>query len=271
HAYVFYATSNPYACSALVNAHRLRNFLKSKIPIIFLLGPGVNVPAIDAITASNIGITVVRDNAPALPTGSMEYYEEVLLKLRAFRLHHVYPALERVIVMDSDQLVRKNLDHLFRLPAVDVAAPLLYWGEGMGVTTALMVVRLREELWGIVNNAMKHMTNGEYDMDLINKVLGKRLMVLPGRYCTLNSHWEAGDTPGWFKGIKTSANATSEELVELYDQVEVLHFTAMGKPWNVAPGRIDGDREILRKNKVHPLFVKQFGEWHGNATEVCTA
>jgi len=271
HAYVFYATENPYACSALVNAHRLRTRLASKIPIIFLVGPGVDDTAIAAFKTSNIGITVVLDDAPPLPADSMEYYSEVLLKLRAFRLHQVNPALERIVVMDSDQLVRKNLDHLFSLPAADVAAPLLYWGGGMGVTTALMVASLSDELWGIVDGAMHHMRNGEYDMDLINKVLQKRLMVLPGRYCTLNSHWEARDTPGWFKGTKTKADATSEELEALYKEVEVLHFTAMGKPWGVMPSRIVSDRVILRQSEVHPLFVEQFEEWHKDANQLCTA
>jgi len=269
HAYVFYATTNTYTCSALVNAHRLRNLFHTEQPIYFLVGPDVTHPAVAAIETSNLKIKVIHDVAPKAKEGSVAYYAQVLLKLRALRLHHVNPALKRVLVLDADQLIRKSLDHLFELPPVDVAAPAMYWGDGLSVTTALMVAMLSEPLWKIIDGALKNVRPDEYDMDIVNKVLQKRLMVLPGRYCTLNSHWEAADLPGWFKGIKTSGNATDAELVELYRQVEVLHFTAMGKPWKVAPERIVQDREYSGLSKVHPLFVEQFSEWHQDANKVC--
>jgi alpha-N-acetylglucosamine transferase len=268
-AYVFYATSNTYACSALVNAHIIRNVLKSTVPIYLLASPGLGEQALSTITNSPVNITVVPDIAPPLAPNSAAYYSEVLLKLRAFQLHHVNPALKRVIVLDSDQLVRKNLDHLFDLPEADVAAPQMYWGDSTGVTTTLMVAELNDELWGIVDGALQHMRPDEYDMDLINRVLQRRLMILPGRYCTLNSHWENNDLPGWFKGYKTEPAATPEELVELYEEVEVLHFTAMEKPWNVSPDKIVPYRKILGKSEVHPLFVEQFREWHTYAKDLC--
>ncbi|KAA8908200.1 nucleotide-diphospho-sugar transferase, partial [Sphaerosporella brunnea] len=267
HAYVFYATEDTYACSALINAHIIRNVHNSTLPIYLLASPGVSAEALIAI--NDIGITVVHDVAPPLGEKAAAYYSEVLLKLRAFQLHHVNPALNRIIVLDSDQLVRKSLDHLFELPPADVAAPLMYWGGNTGVTTTLMVAALNEQLWGIINGALHHMRPDEYDMDLVNRVLQKRLMILPGRYCTLNSHWESNDTPGWFKGYKTQPNATPKELEELYQQVEVLHYTAMDKPWNVDPEKIVEYREILGKSVVHPLFVQQFAEWHRYAAELC--
>ena len=259
---MFYATSDTYACSALVNAHRLRNRLHSTVPIILIAGPRVTTSA--ARTFEAHGVRVVRDKAPPLGPNSVEYYEEVLLKLRALQLHHVDPALRRVVVLDSDQLVRKNLDHLFALPRADIAAPLMYWGGGGGVTTTLMVAALDDALWAIVDGALHHMRADEYDMDLVNRVLQQRLLVLPGRYCTLNSHWEAHDIPGWFRGTRLSAGAASADLAALYDDVEVLHFTAMGKPWNVVPAEI---RET--KPDVHPLFIEQFVDWHRDALEVC--
>jgi lipopolysaccharide biosynthesis glycosyltransferase len=270
-SYVFYATDKKYACSVLVNAHRLRNKLHSQVPIILIAGPYVSSEAIAAIKASDINITIVNDKAPELGEHSASYYSQVLLKLRAFRLHQVIPALNRIIILDSDQLVMKNLDHLFRLPEVDIAAPSMYWGGGssLSVTTALMVGTLSDKLWTIIDYALNHMRNDEYDMDLINKVMLRRLMVLPGRYTTLNSHWEAQDTPGWFKGTKTSPHATDAEMEELYKMVEVLHFTAIDKPWNIDPERLQQSRVRFGKAEVHPLLVEQFREWHRDAKEVC--
>lgn len=262
YAYVFYATEDTYACSALVNTHRLRNLLNSTVPIILIAGPDITHKAVLTFEAHNI--TVVRDIAPPLGMNGVDYYTQVLLKLRAFRLHQVNPLLERVIVLDSDQLIRKNIDHLFNLPRADIAAPLMYWGGGRSITTTLMVATLSDKIWKIIDNALHHMLPDEYDMDLINRVMQQRLMVLPGRYCTLNSHWEAKDIPGWFKGTSLGTGASSKDLVELYDEVEVLHFTAMGKPWNVFPDRILED-----KPNVHPLFIEQFVEWHRDARDVC--
>ncbi|KAI5818536.1 nucleotide-diphospho-sugar transferase [Pyronema omphalodes] len=272
-SYVFYATDKKYACSVLVNAHRLRNKLHSQIPIILIAGPYISPEAIAAIKASDINITIVNDKAPELAENSASYYSQVLLKLRAFRLHQVIPALNRIIILDSDQLVMKNLDHLFQLPEVDIAAPSMYWGGGssLSVTTALMVGTLSDKLWTIIDYALNHMRNDEYDMDLINKVMLRRLMVLPGRYTTLNSHWEAQDTPGWFKGIKTSPHATDAEMEELYKMVEVLHFTAIDKPWNVDPESLQQSRVHSGKAEVHPLLVEQFREWHRDAKEVCSS
>lgn len=273
-AYVFYATANTYACSALVNAHRLRNELNSSTPVVLIAGPDVNASTLRTIAASPINITIVHDTAPPLGPNSVDYYAQVLLKLRAFRLHHVLPDLRRIVVLDSDQLVRKNLDHLFALPAADVAAPLMYWGgEGgrgpAGVTTALMVATLSEPLWAIVDGALRVVRADEYDMDIVNRVLHRRLMVLPGRYCTLNSHWEACDTPGWFKGTHTTPNASDADLAALDAQAEVLHFTALGKPWDVVPAHIDRDRAAAGKPAAHPLFAAQFAQWHDLAGQLC--
>lgn len=272
-AYVFYATANTYACSALVNAHRLRNELNSTTPVVLIAGPDVNATTLRTIAASPINITIVHDTAPRLGSNSIDYYAQVLLKLRAFRLHHVLPNLRRIIILDSDQLVRKNLDHLFALPAADVAAPLMYWGgkDGgpAGVTSALMVATLSESLWAIVDGALRAVRADEYDMDIINRVLHRRLMVLPGRYCTLNSHWEAWDTPGWFKGTNTMPNASDADLAALDAQVEVLHFTALAKPWNVVPAHINRDRTTAGKPAAHPLFTAQFAQWHALASQLC--
>lgn len=276
-AYVFYATANTYACSALVNAHRLRNELNSSTPVVLLVGPDVSAATLGTIAASPVNITIVHDSAPPLGPRGNAYYKQVLLKLRAFRLHHVLPRLRRIVVLDSDQLVRKNLDHLFALPAVDVAAPLNYWGDDSGdagrrpagVTTTLMVAALSEPLWAIIDSALRSVRADEYDMELVNRVLHRRLMVLPGRYCTLNSHWEACDTPGWFKGMLTTPHASDAELAALDAQVEVLHFTALGKPWNVVPAAIARERAAAGKPAAHPLFAAQFAQWHDLAGQLC--
>lgn len=133
------------------------------------------------------------------------------------------------------------------------------------MTTTLIVASLSDELWGIVDAAMHRISRDEYDMDLVNRVFKKRLMVLPGRYCTLNSHWEVVDLPGWFGGgIKTRLAETPEDMVRLYETAEILHFTAMGKPWDVDPDDVPRARP-----DAHPLFREQFKIWKDTANAVC--
>lgn len=261
HAYVFYATSNAYACSALVNIHRLRTVLHSKIPVIMLASSGVSNSTISAIRRN--GVEVVRDEPPSIAPGGIRYYNGVLLKLRALRLHQIKPKLKRIQIFDADQLIMKSPESLFELPAVDVAAPLAYWLNGTAATN-LLVVNLSEELWLIVNDAIHNIRGGEYDMDLVNRVLKKRLMILPGRYCTLNSHWEVLDLPGWLGNATKKTHATDAELVDLYKKVEILHFTAVGKPWSVKLKDI-----TLLNPKAHPLLKEQFELWKETAKDVC--
>lgn len=262
YAYVFYATSNAYACSALVNIHRLRTMFNSKMPVILLASSGVSDLAVSEMKRN--GVEVIRDEPPPAVPGSSMYYSGVLLKLRALRLHQIKPRLKRIQIFDADQLIMKSPESLFELPSVGVAAPLAYWLEPTVVTTSLLVVNLSEELWGIVNDAIHHIKKNEYDMDLVNQVLMKRLMILPGRYCTLNSHWEALDVPGWFGNATGTVNATNEELVDLYEKAEILHFTAVGKPWSVKVRDI-----TLFSPKAHPLLKEQFKLWKKSAKDVC--
>ncbi len=49
---------------------------------------------------------------PPLAQGAAGYYKDCLLKLLAFKMHVLAPGLERVLVLDSDQLIMKSMDAL---------------------------------------------------------------------------------------------------------------------------------------------------------------
>ncbi|GAB7347362.1 hypothetical protein MBLNU459_g4298t1 [Dothideomycetes sp. NU459] len=123
-AYVFYATQNLYACSVLVNIERLQTLLKTKHRIFVLVTPEVSEDYIDAFELRNVTVSV--QDAPPIADGGAFYYQDSLLKLYGFRMHEIDPSLTRVIVMDSDQLVLRNLDRLFEGIEVDLAAPRAY-------------------------------------------------------------------------------------------------------------------------------------------------
>jgi hypothetical protein len=185
--------------------------------------------------------------------------------------------------MDADQLVLKPLDDLFDLPAVDVAAPRAYWIGKETASSTFLLVNLSDRLWRRIELAMKEIRRDVYDMDLINEVLGWEMMLLPGHYAAINSHWETNGLPSWFRdddeeAVEASAaagNSTKEaeakgkavregELYRAYDQASVLHFFALGKPWSYTLDQVRRNRP-----EAHPLFVEQFSTWRTTAKEVC--
>ena len=101
YAYIFYATSNLYACSALVNIARLQAF-RTPHPIHLLASPQVSQRYLDAFTALNVTIHIQTPPPLAADEGSGGYYEGCLLKLLAFRIHEFAPQIKRVIILDSD-------------------------------------------------------------------------------------------------------------------------------------------------------------------------
>lgn len=196
-AYVFYATQDNYACSVLVNVNRLNNVFNTSHRIIVLVKPDLPSSYLTALTAQNA--TVIPYEPPSLADNHAPYYQDVLLKLVGFRLHHYIPSLKRVLILDSDQLILQSLDHIFGLPDVDIAAPRAYW-QSEGFTSAFILVSLSDRLWDRVSNGLFNIEHDVFDMDLMNKLFAKTLMVLPGDYATLNSHWETNDIPSWWQG-----------------------------------------------------------------------
>ncbi|MCJ1450267.1 hypothetical protein MMC28_000596 [Mycoblastus sanguinarius] len=195
--YVFYITQEEYACSALINIDRLRHVFHTQLRIIVLAKPSLESEYLSQFTAQNA--TVIPYEPPPLANNTDPYYADVLLKLVGFRLHHYIPSLKRVLILDSDQLVLQSLDHIFSLPAADVAAPRAYWRPS-GFTSAFLLVNLSDRLWNRINFALEEIEHGTFDMDLVNNLFNDTVLLLPGDYCTVNSHWEINDVPLWWQG-----------------------------------------------------------------------
>ncbi|KAF2841002.1 glycosyltransferase family 8 protein [Patellaria atrata CBS 101060] len=347
YAYVFYAAADQYACSVLVNIDRLKNLFHTKHRIIVLATPAVSDEFLDALNAT--GADVQLRESPPLAEGSVMYYADCLLKLVSFSLHKDDPTLQRVLTLDSDQLIVKNLDHVFDLPAVDLAAPRAYWLAKDFISSTFLLASLSDRLWDKVKHGIDTIGRDVYDMDLVNKLLGETVLMLPGSYATANGHWEDWNIPNWFmpEGHNGTYHANGtlidlphvnskrddlpaelstllssptpstttlttqispalipeisfthtpfphplptpipvlspEEEAEaarrrpkpeltgpleaLYEDVHVLHYFALGKPWHFS---IEGVR--LARPDAHPVFWRQWEEWWEGAERVCPA
>lgn len=196
-AFVFYATTNEYACSVLVNINRLRKQFYTRYRIHVLLSKDVEARFITAIVEAGATLTI-RDPPPLAPGGAY-YYKDCLLKLMAFGLHQIDETIERVAVLDADQLILQNLDHVFDLPQTDLAAPRADWIARDAIASTFMVISLSDRLWETVKLGMETIGESRYDMDLINELFANKVLLLPSSYVALNSLWHAWITPDWYR------------------------------------------------------------------------
>lgn len=236
-AYVFYATQSDYACSVLVNIDRLQNLFNTTHRIIVLVRPDLASSYLTAFTRLNA--TVIPYSPPELRDEQIVYYHDVLLKLVAFRLHHYIPSLKRILVLDSDQLILQSLDHVFDLPPVDVAAPRAYWSqEGTGFTSTFLLVTLSDRVWDRMTQELGAIKQNVFDMDLVNEMFKQTVLMLPGDYATLNSHWETNDIPSWWMG---------DRPVWPYTQLQPPKEKVAPKK-NMPPGEVVPEQESLEND-----------------------
>ena len=116
----------------------------------------------------------------------------------AFKLHKFDSSLRRILVLDADQLVLKNLDHLFYERQASFAAARAYWLADDVLSGTLWLIQPSEAMWCLVQDALRDVQIDVYDMDMVNDLFAETGMRLPGAYATINSHWEVWNTPRWF-------------------------------------------------------------------------
>lgn len=218
-AYVFYATDDQYTCSALVNIEILR--AQSRHPIYILVTSAVSPGYIDRLKW--LGVQVVVEVPPETNEG-VGYYQDVLLKLFAFKMHHYFPHLRRIVTMDADQLVLGNIDNLFLLPAVTLAAPRAYWLGHDAISSTMMVIELSNTTWNRVDWAIKHIEKDKYDMDLVQDLFHEDVLLLPGQYSSINSHWVRCYCTFRHQKQASFNQATDSEAVGSLGPAQLVHW-----------------------------------------------
>ena len=219
YAYVFYARTDEYACAVLVNINRLQSRFFTRHRIHVLLSKDVSTSYFNAITLTGATITI-RDSPPISNTSQWDTarYKDFRLKLLAFGLHEIEKSFERIIVMDADQLILQNLDHVFDLPQTDLAAPRADWIARDFIASTFMVISLSDRLWNTVKDGLETIEPSMYDVDLINKLFANNVLVLPTSFVALNKLWYSWTTPDWYRpeeAEKHKDRGNPEEIDEL--------------------------------------------------------
>lgn len=130
YAYVNYVTTLPYLCLTMMSFSALLNEHKTKAKLVILVS---NTEEMKSLRAENM----------LLKIQDMNKDQVIIKKVKNFRIGndestwvdslsklHIFNQTEfdRIIYMDSDSIVKKNMDELFFLPDyVTFAAALSYW------------------------------------------------------------------------------------------------------------------------------------------------
>jgi hypothetical protein len=179
-------------------------------------------------------------------------------------MHHTVPGLERVLVLDADQIILRNVEPLFvGLPVVDLAAPRAYWLAKDFICSAFMMISLSDRLWETVEAALASVQYDRYDMDLVNELFGDTVLMLGGEYVTVNSHWEDWNLPKWFHP-GSELNMTTVDLINKLSKVVNNDLP----PSDAGPSRPDEDAS--KTDEVAQRDAKQPREESEDGTEEIT-
>ncbi len=238
-AYAFYATNNIYAVAVMVAARALMR-LEGRNDVDFVvLYHGVDCFILRRLREMEVFTKQVRP----VPFAKEGYFEDSLTKLRVLQLTQY----ETVVFMDADSLPLKRMDELFvKQWRVSIAAPSAYWFPGSAVSTAMFAFRPSADLWERVSRHFASARARElFDMDIINLEFAGEMELLSEGYFCLNSEYCDQNQPTYFGDPDVS-----------YDQVRVVHFSDLGKPWFHRPHVV----RDMRPN-AHPQFYLAWEDW----------
>jgi alpha-N-acetylglucosamine transferase len=244
-AFVFYATLDVYACSALalINSIRKKSTMEADFVIIYT---NLKPDTLDAIKSSG----VISKKVEIIPSmGHSNYYGEAMVKLRIFEMIEY----KRIVFLDADSVVTRNIDHLFILPDnIIIAAPRAYWLPQPFFTSSLLVVKPCLSVFNLLTQIYSSQRADWYDMDLLNHAFKNYVFVLPPWYSVLN-----GD-------ISAHKNAFGIPPSDVISQTYVIHFSEYGKPWEYKSTDLGESVDVVFRDLVDDwwiLFLRSCPHW----------
>ncbi|RHY21799.1 hypothetical protein DYB32_009706 [Aphanomyces invadans] len=253
---MLYATDARTVCNALLMARNIRETgTPVSISIVTLVASDVAPDVANHLvdTANNF---VVERVAPWKQSGvewSHEYASS-LTKLRIFEER----GYDKVIYLDSDAWIQRNLDHLFHLGDAVFWAPHAYYlTENYVFGSTLLVFAPSNTVIAALEKALESPPRPDYfDMDVLNDLYRLDCGYLPSHYVVLS--YTLNDNAVW------SFTSKAERMAHTY----VYHYSpglGVGKPWNTP-------RSILRnKNPAYdPLFYDLFARYWDHEDALCS-
>ncbi|EGG17508.1 hypothetical protein DFA_08504 [Cavenderia fasciculata] len=244
-AYAFYVTDDIYYCAAAATAHRLRQWTDYDIVFIFITAnsytPGSHITnKLNKLT--NIKHKFIDSSIQARFPGQDSTWRDSLNKFYVFTLTEY----DRIIFLDADTVVLRNLDHLFFIPDCTLASPRAYWLDNQPFfTSLLMVLKPSQHTFDALVKATE--TSRGWDMDVLNDYFIKRpdYLMLPGIYGLLNAELALGETH-WF----------GDDVEDTYNNKAYLYHWSYFKPWriNANDQRVTNHGRVV-KDTYHEYYI----------------
>ncbi|ETV95322.1 hypothetical protein H310_11219 [Aphanomyces invadans] len=241
-AYMLYATDARTVCNAIILASNIRKLgTPASIPIVTLVGNDVPPSVIQRLTDANIVAIPIDPWKQERVDQSDEWFRS-LTKLRIFEER----GYDKVIYLDSDVWVHRNLDHLFFLGDAVLWAPHAYYiKENYVFGSTLLVFTPSNAVFHEIQDAMAHPPRPNYfDMDVLNDLYKLHCGFLPNNYVVLT--YTLHDNANW------SFASKADRIHKTY----VHHFSpdgTFGKPWNMARSEV-----YNRRGSIDSVFYNLY-------------
>ncbi|CAK4122983.1 unnamed protein product [Aphanomyces euteiches] len=232
-AYMLYATDDRTVWNAIIMARNIRK------------------------TGTPMSIPIVTLVSKTVSTDRIQRLRDLTSKSSSWICGVNKRGYDRVIYLDSDAWVHRNLDHLFSLGDAILWAPRAYYlGEKLFFGSTLLVISPSNAAFQKIKDALaSHAKQNYFDMDVLNDLWRLDCGYLPSHYVVLTPTIVEEPTFGF-------ANR-SERINKTY----VHHFTmgyGLHKPWLTQRYQLEN-----RNPDFEPLFYDLFFMYYDAAAELC--
>ena len=200
------------------------------------------------LAPDTVHITLVPQNEPDLPFENMQRFIQYKVGMHKIFLPQILKDIDKVIYMDGDTLVLKDLHELYKIDVTNVYAAVAKDGiyyrfpkemaeigldkRGFYFNSGVMLYNLAlQRKDNIVEKLVDYIkTHDDFygDQDVLNVVFGDKLKLMSYRYNCISTFFEADD----LDFLSTYfGEPLPKETFYIYENATVLHY-AGDKPWH---------------------------------------
>jgi lipopolysaccharide biosynthesis glycosyltransferase len=199
------------------------------------------------LAPESVNINLIPRQEPDLPFENMQRFLQYKVGMHKIYLSEILHNVDKVIYMDGDTIVLKDLQELFDIDVNDVYAAVAKDGiyyrfpkemkelgldkRGFYFNSGVMLHNLANQRKdNIVNKLVEYVKANEDfygDQDVLNVVLGDKLKLMSYRYNCISTFFEADDLnflSDYF------GEALPKDTFYIYENSTIIHY-AGDKPW----------------------------------------
>ena len=251
---IAFISDDGYALPTGVAISSIYNHRNPKLTYhIHVIASGIgedNLVRLRALSADNFAVDIIDADTIASyeEFGRMTYAQHVSpAALYKFNLPEVFPAIDKLLYLDGDILVRDSLEELFATDIDDCLAAVVkdvgaesfpsHYNHRLGINhkgyfnSGVMLLNLKrmrdEQISSALINYKLYGKNDFMDQDAFNVVFAERVKYLSFLYNMGMSCWRSNSN----EYLSSYYEIDSPSVEWLYTNAKILHLSAREKPW----------------------------------------